>query len=76
MFAIRYGSSTVLEVLFRAKPNVNVANYVEVHVHTFMYIVEGYRCIITHISSGKDGINFCMSEREKFKCTFSPQTWS
>ena len=46
LIAILYGSSTVLEVLFRAKPNVNVATYTEVHIcaytfmHTHTYIVE------------------------------------
>ena len=34
MFATLYGSSTVLEVLFRAKPDVNVTTYAEVHVYT------------------------------------------
>lgn len=38
MIAIYYGSSTVLEVLFRATPDVNVATYVE--VYTYMHILQ------------------------------------
>jgi len=33
MIAIHFSSSTVVEGLFRAKPDVNMVTYAEVHTH-------------------------------------------
>ena len=77
MIAIHQSSSTVVEVLFRAKPDVNVATYAEVHMYTRSRLYCFSTCNLNAYNPTEwDSFDYCLSQRGYFNCAFSPPTWS